>query len=145
MTSRRSQFALALAVCSFLLIAGCHRGEGGAHQLGTTTVTLSVDNNKNCVQSQGGIPVTNATVYYDQSVSWCAVDQAGNKLALDLQFPAGGSPFGQTTQFTATAGNCTSPSGNPANAVEKVYPYQQITIDGKQCGVGQDGVRVKGL
>ncbi len=111
-------------------------------QIGPTTITLSVENNGNCVQNQGGAVVTNAIVHPDQSVIWCAVDQAGNKLALDLQFAPGASPFAQN-QFTATAGNCTSPSGMPTNAADQIYSYQQITINGKQCGVGADGVHIK--
>ncbi len=111
-------------------------------QTGPTTITLTTDNNGNCVQNQGGAVVTNAILHFDQSAIWCAVDQSGNKLALDLQFAPGASPFAQN-QFTATAGNCTSPSGIPTSAVERVYPYQQITINGKQCGVGSDGMHIK--
>jgi hypothetical protein len=139
------QFGVGLAVCSCLFLPAC-RKEGGekmkSGQAGPTTITLSADNNGNCVQNQGGSAVTNATVLSNQSAVWCAVDQSGNKLALDLQFAPGASPFAQN-QFTATAGNCTSPSGMPTSAVERIYPYQQIIINGKQCGVGSDGVRIK--
>ena len=147
MTSRRMQFGVLLAVCSCLILPACRKegaegGKVGGGQQSAVTITLSTDNNGNCVQSQGGATVTNATVYYDQSVTWCAVDQSGNKLAFDLQFAQGASPFAQN-QFTATAGNCSSPSGTPTNAMERIYPYQQITINGKQCGVGSDGMHIK--
>jgi hypothetical protein len=29
------------------------------------------------------------------------------------------------------------------SAVDRIYPYQQITINGKQCGVGTDGMHIK--
>jgi hypothetical protein len=138
MTSRPSWLVIALVVAVTLLLAGCHRQ---AKQLGPVNINLS-DSNGNCVQDAGAGPVAVVDVPYNQSVTWCALDKAGNKLAFDLQFPAGGSPFKQS-DFNAAAGYCAS-SGIPVTALTKTYPYQAITINGKGCGVGTDGLRIKG-
>ena|ERR1039457_1037562 len=152
MISRHMQFALALAVCSCVLLASCGKEEGGAAATGMRggvvdkgkmistphTITLSADGGGNCLQSLDGGTAAAAGVEmpWGDTVTFDAgKDGNGNKIPFTLTFPPAAaascdSPFekfGCQSNFAAAAITVSQAGG--VN-----YPYLSITINGKACG-----------
>ena len=136
------QFSVALSACSGLLLLPACKPNPPVTTLAPATINLSMDNNGGCTQTEASVQYSDAPVLYGQSASWCALDASGNKLSVDVKFPAGGSPF-SATDFSANAGSCTQSSGPPLNAMQKTYQYSQVTVNGRQCNPQPDGVVVK--
>jgi hypothetical protein len=126
--ARSNGLTLALLACCVVWLASCNR-VNNTQKYANLNIILAYDlQTGNCTQTVQGDsqPTPFPDLHYGQDVIWVASNDS-----FAVRFPASKSPFAKN-DFPSTYG--AKVDSGPSNTRTKGrYPYNSVTINGKEC------------